>query len=154
MQIRELCSRAVITCWRETAAPEIASLMREHHVGDVVVVDEDAGGVKPVGIVTDRDLVVHVLAAGVAPEQVRAGDLMREDELVTVLESELVYDAIWHMRGHGVRRLPVVDTRNRLVGMLTSDDVTRFLAQELSDVTRVVPRQIKLEESRRAPAAA
>lgn len=154
MQIRELCARAVVTCWRETGALEIARLMREHHVGDVIVVDEDVGGIKPVGIVTDRDLVIHVLAQGVAPESMLAGDLMREDELVTVLESELVYDAIWHMRGKGVRRLPVVDLKNHLVGVLTADDVTRFLAQELSDVTRVVPRQIQLEERRRAPAAA
>jgi len=153
MQVRELCTRAVVTCWRDTSALAMACLMRDHHVGDVIVVDEGDGGVTPVGIVTDRDLVIHVMARGVTPELLRASDLMREDELVTVLESELDYDAIWHMRGKGIRRLPVVDSKNHLVGVLTSDDLTRFLAEELSEVTHVVPRQIKLEETRRAPAA-
>jgi CBS domain-containing protein len=154
MQVRELCHHAVVTCWRDTSALAMACLMRDHHVGDVIVVDEGDGAVLPVGIVTDRDLVIHVMAKGVAPELLCAGDLIREDELVTVLESEQVYDAIWHMRGNGIRRLPVVDRKNHLVGVVTSDDLTRFLAEELFEVTRVVPRQIKLEESRRAPAAA
>lgn len=154
MQIRELCVCAVVTCSRATDAAEIARLMREKHVGDVIVVDAEPGGVKPVGIVTDRDLVIHVMAPGVAAESVRAGDLMREDQLVTVLESERVHDAICTMRGQGVRRLPVVDTRNHLVGVLTSDDIASFLAQELSELAQVVPREIRLEQTRRAPATA
>ena len=99
----------------------------------------------PIGIVTDRDLVVYVLAERIDPGLLRADDLLR-GELVTIDHREGIYDAIWHMRSKRVRRLPVVDAQCHLVGMLTMDDVTRFLAEELNDVSRIVPRQIEREE--------
>ena len=152
MRIGELCRRSVVTCRRDTSALEIAQLMRDRHVGDVIVVDEHAGVVTPVGVITDRDLVIEVMAKGVGPDTLRAEDLIVV-EIVTAFESELIYDAIWHMRGKGIRRLPVVDAQNHLVGVLTTDDVTRFLAEELSDVARIPPLQIEREEARREPGA-
>jgi len=126
--------------------------MRDHHVGDVIIVDEHEAGVTPVGVLTDRDLVVEVMAKGIDPDLLRADDLIA-NEIVTVFESEAVYDAIWHMRGKGIRRLPVVDAHNHLVGVLTADDVTKFLAEELTEVARIAPRQVKREEVAREPAA-
>lgn len=152
MQLREICTSPVVTCRRDTSALELAQLMRDRHVGDVILVDEHDGGQTPVGIVTDRDLVLQVMAQGVAPELLRAGDLIG-DGVVTVLESETVYDAIWQMRGQGIRRLPVVDSHGHLLGVLTADDVARFLAEELTALTRVVPRQIKHEMATREPVA-
>jgi signal-transduction protein with cAMP-binding, CBS, and nucleotidyltransferase domain len=145
MRIGEICRSPVVTCRRETGAAELALLMREHHVGAVIVVDEHEGRMSPIGIVTDRDLVVYVLAERIDPGLLRADDLLR-GELVTIDHREGIYDAIWHMRSKRVRRLPVVDAQCHLVGMLTMDDVTRFLAEELSDVSRIVPRQIEREE--------
>ena len=124
--------------------------MRNHHVGDVIVVDRKDNKLVPVGIVTDRDLVVQVIAQAVAPAGLAARDLMNED-LVTAEENEDVYDAIWHMRSKGIRRLPVVDAHKFLIGVLTVDDVVEFLAEELAQVARIVPRQIKLEGAARGP---
>ena len=152
MHIGEICTRSVVTCRRDASAPEIAQLMRDRHVGDVIVVDEHEGQLTPVGIVTDRDLVVQVMAKGLNPDLLRAGDLIADD-LVTAMESEGVYDAIWHMRNKGLRRLPVVDAHNHLLGILTADDVTEFLAEELTEVARIAPRQIKREEAMREPVA-
>jgi CBS domain-containing protein len=152
MHIGEICTRSVVTCRRDTSALELAQLMRDHHVGDVIVVNDHAGVITPVGVVTDRDLVIEVMAKAVSPDSLRAEDLIA-DEIVTAFESELVYDAIWHMRRRGMRRLPVVDAHNHLVGVLTTDDVTRFLAEELTDIARISPLQIKREEARREPAA-
>jgi CBS-domain-containing membrane protein len=123
--------------------------MREHHVGDVLVVETVAGRNVPVGIVTDRDLVVQVLSQAQPPERFTAGDVMSSD-LVTALESESVYDAIWHMRSQGVRRLPIVDAQNGLRGMLTRDDVIAFLGTELFELSRVPPAQRERERKRRA----
>ena len=95
MHIRDICTRSVVTCRRDASVLELAQLMRDHHVGDVIVVDEHEGHVTPVGVVTDGDLVVEVLAKGVDPDLLRAGDLIA-NEIVTAFESELVYDAIWH----------------------------------------------------------
>ena len=154
MHIGEICTRAVVTCRRGTSALELARLMRDRHVGDVVVVDDLDGVAVPVGIVTDRDLVVQVMARGGDPASLQAGELMAAD-LVTAVESEVVYDAIWHMRSQGVRRLPVVDARNRLLGVLTDVDVTRFLAAELTELARIAPRRGQRERAAcDAPAAA
>jgi signal-transduction protein with cAMP-binding, CBS, and nucleotidyltransferase domain len=146
MRIGEICRSPVVTCRRETGVPQLALLMREHHVGAVIVVDEDDGRMLPIGIVTDRDLVVQVLAERIDPALLHAGDLL-SGEIVTIDHREGIYDAIWHMRSKRVRRLPVVDARCHLIGMLTMDDVTRFLAEEMSDMSRIVPNQIEHEEA-------
>ena len=144
MHIGEICTRSVVTCRRDASARDLARLMRERHVGDVIVVDEHEGLLTPVGVVTDRDLVVEVLATDADPDALLAEDLMARN-VATAFESELVYDAIWHMRGKSIRRLPVVDAHNHLLGILTADDVTRFLAQELSDMSRIATHQIERE---------
>ena len=148
MRIGDICTRSVVTCRRDAGVLEVARLMRDSHVGDVIVVDEGEGHMTPIGIVTDRDLVVAVLAEGISPEGLRAGDLI-VGEVITAFESELVYDAIWHMRGKGIRRLPIVDAQCHLKGVLTADDVTRFLAEELTSVARITPRQRTKEEATR-----
>jgi CBS domain-containing protein len=149
MRLSEICVHAVVTCSRDTTADELARTMRERHVGDVVVVEPSDGGVRPVGIVTDRDLVVKVLALGVAPADCRAADLMGVP-LVTAFGSDSVYDAIWHMRSRGIRRLPVVDVHSRLLGIVTRDDLSEVLAQDLSALARVSPRQTQNEQARQS----
>ena len=125
MHIGQICTRSLVTCTGETTAAQLALKMRDQNVADVVVIEDRGGRLAPVGLVTDRDLVVHVIARGRDPAQVRAADLMRAD-LETALESELVYDAIWHMRKRQILRLPVVDAHGALVGMLTAADVSRL----------------------------
>lgn len=149
MRIGDICTREVVTCVPGTSAVALAQLMRDRHVGDVVVVEAREGRDVPVGIVTDRDLVVQVIARHRDPDAVTASDMM--GELATALESEAVYDAIWHMRRQGSRRLPVVDASNTLRGILTVDDVTRFLAEELTELFRTVPRQRQDEVRRLTP---
>ena len=153
MEVGEICTREVVHCDRRANVGEIARLMRNHHVGDIVVTEHRDGRLVPVGIVTDRDLAIEVLAQGVDPQGLAAADLI-DGELVKASESEAVYDAIWHMRSKGVRRLPVVDQGGVLVGVLTVDDVIEFLAEELTEVARIVPHQVKLEQAARAPVAA
>ncbi|MES2090552.1 MAG: CBS domain-containing protein [Pseudomonadota bacterium] len=152
MRISEICRHSVVTCHRETSAVEVAQLMRDRHVGDVVVVENNDGRRIPVGIVTDRDLVVQVMAMGVSPDILLAGDLIT-GKLVTAVGSEFVDEAIRYMRSKGIRRLPVVDADNALIGVLTADDVTEYLAGELTDVTRIMPRQIQIEQAKRDPIA-
>ena len=145
MRIGEICTREVAFCGRDASVLELAQLMRNHHVGDLVVAEARNGRLEPLGIVTDRDLVVKVLAEGVVAETLKAGDLMTR-ELVTVAESESVHHAIERMRAEGVRRLPVVGADGALVGVLSADDVTEFLAEELSGLAHIASRQSVLEK--------
>ena len=150
MNVGELCARQVVTCDPNASAWDVASLMRQHHVGDVVVAETADGGRRPVGIITDRDLVMQVMARRVEPERVTAADLM--SPVVTALATEGVYDAIWHMRRQGCRRLPLVDASGALVGLATVDDLTQFLAEEFVELARVSPRQRQIESERLDPA--
>jgi CBS domain-containing protein len=149
MQVGEICTRDIVFCDRCSSVVEIARLMRNHHVGDIIVSERRDSGLVPVGVVTDRDLAIEVLAQEVDPRKLSAGDLI-DRELVTVAETDAVYNAIWLMRSKGVRRLPVVNQQGLLIGVLTADDVIEFLAEELSELARVVPRQVKLEQTARA----
>jgi len=148
MRIGEICTRTVVTCAREASALDVARLMREHHVGCVVVVEPQCGRIVPVGVVTDRDLVVEVLACAVDPELVRAGDLV-VGELETATEGELVFDAVWHLRHKGIRRLPVVNQQGELTGILSADDVSRFLAEQLGGMAALASGQARQEQARR-----
>ena len=93
MPIGEICNRDVIISHREDTVADAAKLMREHHVGDVVVVDERDGLRFPVGIVTDRDLVVEIMATELDQKVITVGDIMLE-ELVTVKESVGIFEAV------------------------------------------------------------
>ena len=146
MTVGEICTRTVVTCGPDATATEVARLMRDAHVGDIVVVRERNGRQEPIGILTDRDLVVQVLAQEVDPGALRACDLIRW-EIVTAPEDQAVYDAIWDMRRKGIRRLPVDGKNNELKGILTADDVARHLAQQLGDVASIAPQQRKREEN-------
>jgi CBS domain-containing protein len=144
MPINEICNREVIFVQRNDTTVEAAKLMRQHHVGDVVVVEDRNGMRVPVGIVTDRDLVVEVMAPELDQVVITVGDIMVPD-LVTVKENTGVFEAIQYMRAKGVRRLPVVNEGGGLVGILTLDDLLELLAEELLALAKLVTHEQKKE---------
>lgn len=144
MPISEICNREVVIVQVGNSVLEAARLMRQHHVGNVVVV-EDRGGVRiPVGIITDRDLVVEIMAQDIAPSGITVGEIMAS-ELASAKESIGVFDAIQYMRSKGVRRLPVVADNGGLVGIITLDDLLELLAEELLDLSKLVKHEQKKE---------
>lgn len=148
MPIGELCSREVIVTQRDDSVLLAAKLMRQHHVGDVLVVDEVDGKRIPVGVVTDRDLVVEILAPELDPDAITVGDIMVED--VAVVEETIgVFEAIRYMRDKGVRRLPVVNDAGALVGIVSLDDLLALLAEELNALAKLVVRERQKESTSR-----
>ncbi|MGB9130599.1 MAG: CBS domain-containing protein [Thiobacillus sp.] len=144
MAVGEICNRDVVIAEKALSVVDAAQLMRTHHVGDLVVVEEKAGRRHPVGIVTDRDIVVEVVAAGVDPDALKVGDIMGP-EVATVRESEGLFEALHYMRGKGVRRMPVVDHEGVLVGILTLDDLLSLLAEELTELAKLVSHERQRE---------
>ena len=136
MQIADLCADSVTVVRRDSPIQEAAQLMRRYHIGAVVVVDAAEGVQSPVGIVTDRDIVVGVVAMNLDPRDLTAGDIM-SDELVTVPEDYDVYEAVTKMREEGVRRMPVVNRNGALTGIVSLDDLLPLVAQELADLARL-----------------
>jgi signal-transduction protein with cAMP-binding, CBS, and nucleotidyltransferase domain len=134
MTILECCRAEVITASPEATAHEVARLMGEAGVGSVVITGPDDC---PLGIVTDRDLAIRVLAENLDGKKVKAGDIMTGDLLV-VEDGTGVYEAVRCARAEGVRRLPIVDAEGKLVGIITADDIVRLLAEELRCVTDII----------------
>lgn len=147
----ELCNRAVVIAYPEDTVQEAARLMRDHHVGALVIVEQRADGKRvPVGVVTDRDLVVGVLARDVEHlSRLMIGDVMMSSEVVTAREEDSALDLFTRMRTQGVRRLPVVDSSGALVGIIAFDDLVGFIAEMASNLERVVSHEVAIEEQRR-----
>jgi CBS domain-containing protein len=135
MNIGDLCRRNVVTVQRGDELSLAARLMREHHVGFLVVVEstDRAGLERAVGVLTDRDLVVSVLARDIDARTLRVEDVMTP-EPVTVREGDTLEFALAQMRHLGVRRLPVVNECGALAGVVSLDDVLAQLARQLDDV--------------------
>lgn len=149
MTIGEICTRVTVFATRETTVADAAKLMRQHHVGSLVVVEDiNAGKRVPVGIVTDRDAVVEVMATGLDPNTITVGDIM-DQELVTARESEGVLETMQIMRYKGVRRLPIVGKSGELIGIVSIDDLLEVMAEELSELAKIVAREQARETATR-----
>jgi len=144
MSAGEYCNREVVVVLKSEPVSEAISLMRSHHVGDVVVVETTATGTKPVGILTDRDIVLEILAEGVDLGAVSIGDVMSY-ELVTVTEDTKLIDTIKLMRDKGVRRIPVVNQQGELQGLLSVDDILELLAEQLTDIVDLINKELNRE---------
>jgi len=148
MNLAEACNREVIIVSRTASATEAATLMRHYHVGDLVVTETKGAGQAPVGILTDRDLVLEVLAQGVAPDSITVGDIMTAP-IVGADENMQVFEALTLMRGKGVRRLPVISKEGHLVGLLAADDIVELLAEQLNGLVGLIGRQAQRERNQR-----
>jgi len=148
MSAGEYCNREVVVVSKSEPVSEAISLMRSHHVGDVIVVETTAAGTIPVGILTDRDIVLEILAEGVDLEAVSISDVMSY-ELVTVTEDTKLIDTIKLMRDKGVRRIPVVNQQGGREGLLSVDDLVELLAEQLMDMVGLIRKEQARESKAR-----
>lgn len=142
MRAGELCVRNVATAGEDELVIDAARRMAELRVGDLIVVAERPHELpRPIGIVTDRDLVVQLIArSDRAPAETKIGDVMRR-ELVVAAEDDEVEAVVRKMRAHAIRRIPIVDPRGGLQGVLSLDDVLGWMADQLASITTLLDRQ-------------
>jgi len=146
MSVGDLCSRDTVIAQRATTLVEAARLMRERHVGCLVVVEESPAGQLPVGVITDRDLVTAVLARDVEVHALRVDDVA-SDEPVIIREKASLPDALALMQAKGVRRVIVADEAGLLQGVLALDDVIEAVAEQMQAISKALtsgrPREAK-----------
>lgn len=142
MKAGELCIRNVVTATMNESVVDAARRMAEYRVGDLIVVDEQTDGLpRPIGIVTDRDLVVRVLTRGdCSPATTPISEVMRRD-VVTATVDDDVERVVATMREHAIRRIPIVDHRGGLQGILSVDDVLGWMRDQIEAATRMLERQ-------------
>src|SRR5262245_47384624 len=122
MSVGNICTRRVFSVDAEVDASQAAKAMRDFHVGFLVVTSRKDDHLIPIGVLTDRDLVLEVLAMDVNPHAVTVRDLIA-GKLMIVSESAALHDTLLQMRATGVRRVPVQDSQGKLVGVLSLDDI-------------------------------
>ena len=146
MNVGTLCKHQVVTVTPRTDLVAAAELMREQHVGYLIVVEpeprERFG--RPVGVLTDRDIVISVVARNADPTLLTAGDVMSREPVVAD-EADSLGQALRTMRRIGVRRLPVVGASGMLIGVLSLDDVLDVLAAEIGEVSGAVRNEQRIE---------
>jgi signal-transduction protein with cAMP-binding, CBS, and nucleotidyltransferase domain len=146
--VRDLATMQVVTVQPQTTLAECAQIMRNQHVGSVIVVDDKGRRDNPVGIVTDRDIVIETVAVDLDPKTLTAGDVMTTP-LATVADTDDILDALAKMRERGVRRLPVITEDGTLAGIIAVDNLLEALAEQLDSIVRVVKAEQTKETSLR-----
>ena len=140
MMVRDFCSRTVAVIEPEATLREAALLMRDAHVGALVVTERKDGVTRPTGVITDRDIVVAVVAVpGARPEGIRVRDVM-SPQLLLAREEDGLFETVKTMSERGVRRLPVAAADGSLYGIVTLDDVLRVLGGELANLALALSR--------------
>jgi len=145
MSAGEYCNREVIIVEPTVSVTEAAVMMRRHHVGDLAVVEKAGEATRPVGIITDRDIVIEVMAQKLDPDSLLVKDIM-SSEPVSVPETTSLLDTLGLMKQQGVRRVLVVADDGNLQGLLSADDAIELIAEQLNDLTQLVNREMTHEQ--------
>ena len=145
MTMSEVCTRDVVIVSKDTPVVDAAKLMRDFHVGNVVVIENSDNGNIPVGILTDRDIVIELIPNIADLSSVTVDDVMSFN-LITAHETDGVMETVKRMRHEGIRRIPVVDDNNTLVGIFTLDDMINLIAEQQMDLAGLINREQQQEK--------
>jgi CBS domain-containing protein len=148
MKLKDFCVLDVETCTRDMTVAAAAQLMRERHAGDLVVINDPDDEREPIGIVTDRDIVVEVVARGRDPARTQVGEIM-SSPIVIASESEELAQALERMATHGVRRIPVVDDAGAISGIVALDDALKAHAEQTSRLLDAIAKERNREQRTR-----
>ncbi len=137
MAVGQICIRSVDSAELDESVWQAAERMHQRAVGMLVVVDEAQ---RPVGVVTDRDIVERVVAQQRDPGITKISEVMTASPIY-VREDATIDSALALMRAHAVRRLPIVDSEDRMCGVVSVDDILMQMAEQFADVGRLLERQ-------------
>jgi CBS domain-containing protein len=142
MNAGSVCKRGVVTVAPTDDLIAAAHVMREKHVGYLIVSEAS----RVVGVLTDRDIVVAVLAQEVDARALKVEDVMTRNPLL-IEEDQSIEAVLRHMRDAGVRRVPVVDRSGTLTGVLSIDDVLERIAEQLINIAGSIRNEQRMERA-------
>lgn len=135
MPLRDLIKESLVSCEENESITDVCQTMKSRDVGAVLVVDEQS---KPLGIITDRDIVIRGMAESIDFKKTTVGKLMTKSVDTVNLDMGLE-DVISLMRDKQIRRVPVVDENGKAVGLISFGDVFGLLAKEMAELSRITP---------------
>lgn len=137
MKITNICNRNAVVADENSDVLMAAQLMRQHHVSTIIIVSNKVSGKKPIGIISDQDLVFKVLAENRSVNDITLHDVMTMD-MVCIRDDYEIIDTIHLMCLEGIRSAPVIDENGNLVGVLTMDNLFEILADEISNYVKII----------------
>ena len=140
MSLERICSKIVVTISPDATVLEAAQLMQSKHIGCLVVIDKS----RPIGILTDRDIVLKVVAGEKKPAETAVKKIMTVNPTMVNVNYDLL-DAVRLMHNRGVRRLPIVDEHRHLLGIITMDDLLTVFSTEVANLAGAVQKEFGLE---------
>jgi CBS domain-containing protein len=149
MRVADVCTPLTVYIEPSASVRDAAKLMRERHVGTVVIVDKSNYRCIPTGIITDRDIAISVVAAGIDPDAVTVRDVMSRPVAICTADQD-IFEVIRTMRSHGVRRLPMLNEDGDFAGFVAADDVYDALVKEFRGLNEVFLREQAREIETRA----
>jgi len=149
MLVKDVMSSPVVTISEDASANRAAELMESDKLGCIIVTNKEG---KPLGIITERDLVVRVLAKNVKPDTIRSGEVMTSP-LITIEPDASISEAARRMSRLDVRRLGVI-YKGQLIGLLSSKDILSVVPDLLETIQEktLIERENKAEEEEKEPA--
>jgi CBS domain-containing protein len=141
VNVGDICSRHIVYVSPQDPVLDVARIMREQHVSSVVVVDNMHGEIRPHGMISDRDLVLEVLAANIDPSTLKSEDILT-GELICVTETHDVKEALKYLRYYGVRQAPVVNVKGVLVGVFSIEDSLATLSKEFTELVQLLSAEL------------
>jgi CBS domain-containing protein len=144
MKVGVICVRETVMVKKSETLREAAKLMKGLHVGALVVVEALEEKNRPLGIITDRDIVLKAVAEDESCD-ITVGEIIAA-ELVTANENDMLFDTLEHMKSKGIRRVPVVDEEGYLAGILSTDDIVEFLTDEMKDISTLFYKEVMNEQ--------
>lgn len=140
MTIGKIGKHKVIVASVDCTILEVAKLMKKHNVGDIVIVESKN---EPIGIITDRDIIIKMVADEVNPKDMTASDIMSNDLLV-LKEYQSIQEALDMMCAKGVRRAPIINEANTLTGIVSADDLALLISDEMESYGKMIRKQLSL----------
>lgn len=137
MSIGYICTRNVVVAEKDISIREVGLLMRDKQVGCVVILEDVEFLKKPIGIITDRDIVLRVLLKDLNVDETKVADVMTS-QIVTIQEMASIQNSLEFMRLEKVRRVPVVNSQDELVGIVTANDIIENITDELHELSRLI----------------
>lgn len=144
MPLESVCKKDVVTIKKDASLINAAGLMREYHVGSIVVVEDNDDKDIVVGMLTDRDIALAISSSSKV-ESLKVHEIMHSQP-VTAQKTAGIYEAIELMKKNGIKRLPITEKNGSLFGMISADDLLDLIAEEISNLAKLTDIQVKKEK--------
>lgn len=149
MFVGQYCDKKISTLTQDSSILDAAKVMRKNHVGEVIIVENKMGNTIPVGLITDRDIVVEILAMEIDIETINLGSVMCI-ELITVNYDSSLNKALEIMQHYGIRRAPVVGNDGGLIGIINIEAVIKVVSQDMAKILKLFNNERRIEKDLRS----